>query len=384
MMAAILYNVAGAHLSSSAHKVSHQSVDQHTSSQRLVRTESMLNHGDRSMFMLTRSSGQIDDMLAGGSGQPLPDRSNRAVLVTSPHQHLHFGRRAHKKMTMPLVGYGTCGKCQGLALDKAFATFLDAGGRMFDTATMYGNHAQLGNVIKHSGLQRRELFIIDKIDPHTIFKPEDVMHQIDTALDALHTGYLDLLLIHGPWGHLGSIEHGRESLWRTMIRARALGKVKHIGVSNYNRTMIEALVDATGERPAANEFEYHPWVRPHVKELAAWCRSAGIQVIAYGSLGTGGFSRMYPSAVEEAANSHHASPSDVLLRWALDQDVAVIPSSGNADHIRRNLLVDSPTKTFNLSLEEKIAIEASPRPQGWRRCTLLDGCFKVDTNDAED
>jgi len=290
--------------------------------------------------------------------------------------------------TMPLVGFGTCGKCNGPGLEKAFAAFLDEGGRMFDTGAMYGNHALLGNLVESSGVPREEFFMIDKINPHSISEPKHVMQQIDKTLRDLHhcehcPRYVDLMLIHGPWGPLGSTPKGRELLWQELIRAKKLGKVKHIGVSNFDRTMIEALSHATGEWPVANEFEYHPWVRPHVKDLARWCQRSGIHVIAYGSLGTGGFSRTYPAAVQLAADSHETSPSNVLLRWALDQDVAVIPSSGSPEHIRSNLLLGLPSGKFKLLAQEKAAIEAEPRPKGWRHCTLLAGCFQFDADDHD-
>ena len=135
--------------------------------------------------------------------------------------------------------------------------------------------------------------------------------------------YVDLMLIHHQTDDAVEI-------WRGLLDAKAQGLCKHIGVSNFERPQIEALERATGARPALNEVEFHPFVDGAARTLVAWCLDHGIAVTAFNSLG-GSKNQGASDAVAAVAKTRHTSPAAVLLRWALDQGVAVIPGATSAD-----------------------------------------------------
>lgn len=109
-------------------------------------------------------------------------------------------------------------------------------------------------------------------------------------------------------------------------------------MSNYNRDQIEQLESATGVLPAVNQMEYHPWVPIETRKLFRWCRSRGIAVTVYGSLG-GSQNKARGNVISMIAERHKVSNAQVLLRWALDQGAAVIPGATSQAHIRENLFI---------------------------------------------
>lgn len=152
-----------------------------------------------------------------------------------------------------------------------------------------------------------------------------------------------------------------------MVESKRRGKTKAIGVSNFNQGEIEDLVRETGEMPEANEIQMHPWSSPSWKELAKWQKENAIVTIAYTSLGGSRFDSTesnsgWPQEVSVLAKKYDVTEAQILLKWALQNDLAVIPGSGSKTHIKENLLIDAG---FHMAMDEILSIENSKVPSGW-------------------
>jgi len=249
---------------------------------------------------------------------------------------------------MPPIGFGTCCRktAQGPALVNSTLIFLRLGGRHIDTAQKYSNHKDIRKALTQVQVPREELWITSKIN--TISKApgrQGVMEAVNESLRELGLNYLDLMLLHRP----ANTSELRAEQWRGLIDARAAGKVRNIGVSNYDATMIQGLIDATGVTPAMNQISYNPLNARHQRTLVQWCQNRSIAVTAYSSVRD----KTNGDVAIKIAETHKASPAQVLLRWALDQGVAVIPGATSEEHILDNL----STGDFRLSTEEVQLLE---------------------------
>mmetsp|Transcript_347 Transcript_347/g.801 ORF Transcript_347/g.801 Transcript_347/m.801 type:complete len:368 (+) Transcript_347:50-1153(+) len=269
-------------------------------------------------------------------------------------------------LEMPAVGFGTCCRpsAKGEAIYKSTKLFLKSGGRLIDTAMAYRNHVEIGRAVTKSGLPRSEIWITSKVAPNQAKNYDDCMYAVDDVLEELDTPYLDLLLIHSPkLGRKPTIE-----LWKCLIESKRLGKTKSIGVSNFNKGEIEDIAEATdGTMPEANQIQIHPWSSRAWKDLAIWQNENGIATIAYNSLGGSRYHRAegsgseWPSEVTRIAKRNGATEAQVLLRWALQRGLAVIPGSGRKEHILENLSLPE----FRLSEGEMSDIERAEAPGAW-------------------
>jgi diketogulonate reductase-like aldo/keto reductase len=172
--------------------------------------------------------------------------------------------------------------------------------------------------------------------------------------------YIDAMLIHGVFTHSDA---ELLSVWHGLVTARRLGLVRFCGVSNFDRRRILMLEAAAVHEPVAIlELEYHPWVPPATHELLRWCHSRGIALIAYGSLG-GSTNRAQSQAAAAIASEHGGvTAAQVLLRWAVDRGMAVIPGATSEGHIRDNLHLGG----FALSEADATHLHDSPRPPNFR------------------
>lgn len=284
------------------------------------------------------------------------------VSLTSKTSIALAGGAADAKR-MPRVGFGTCCRnaSKGRPLIESTKSYLRMGGRLIDTAQMYDNHQDLAQAIQESGIPREELWVTSKVNTWRgkLKSKEDTLKAVDTSLEELGLQYLDLMLIHGDYGNTQSIQR---AVWRGLIEAQRAGKVRNIGVSNYNRQEIEDLEKATGVLPVVNQMEFHPWLPKESRDIFTWCKSRGITVTAYGSLG-GSNNKAGGEAAGHIATRKGVSPAQVLLRWALDQGAAVIPGATSVEHICDNLDI----KDFQLDAEDIELLEGSERPDAFRR-----------------
>jgi len=299
--------------------------------------------------------------------------STATTTVTTIHKLSNFNGETVSLRTsvMPAIGYGTCCRksAKGEAIYTSTLTYLKLGGRLIDTAMAYGNHVEIGRAVRDSDVTRDNVWITGKVAPNAVKGKGDVykktMDAIDTMLQELNVGsYLDLCLIHSPkLGRKDTLQ-----MWLALINAQSEGKIRSIGVSNFNKQEILDLQSSTGTLPEVNQIQYHPWTSAEWKAMVQWQKEMGIVTTAYNSLGGSRFhsnkkggtnNNKWPSTITKLAQQHHATEEQLLLRWALQQEkVAVIPGATSEAHIRDNLSVPQ----FTLDLD---ALEQAGVPPNW-------------------
>lgn len=192
-------------------------------------------------------------------------------------------------MEIPCIGLGFW-QIKKEDAKKVVIAGLDAGYRHIDTAFAYDNEQEIGDAVKEYGIDRAELFITSKI-PAEIKDYEGAKKAIDESLARLQCGYLDLMLIHAPkpWSQMmlpGPRYHaGNLQVWKALCEAKQAGKIKEIGVSNFNVSDLKNILDNSEEVPFANQIRVHVG---HVdKKVISFCEENGILVEAYSPSGTG-------------------------------------------------------------------------------------------------
>ena len=235
---------------------------------------------------------------------------------------------------MPMVGFGTW-QLGGREAYDAVRFALEAGYRHIDTATMYGNEAEVGRALRDSGLDRREVFITTKLPPGRFGKERAT---ITGSLASLGTDYVDLWLIHWPDRHPGS----SPKAWQEMRALRSEGKARTIGVSNFSPAQIDELTTGTGETPAVNQVPWSP--SDHDPALLAAFRERGVAVEGYSPLK---HTNLKDRTLTEIAAAHGVTPAQVVLRWHIERGIVVIPRSKRPERIESNF------DLFGFSLTEE-------------------------------
>jgi 2,5-diketo-D-gluconate reductase A len=244
---------------------------------------------------------------------------------------------------MPLLGFGTW-QIQGNAAYEAVRDALEAGYRHLDTATMYGNEAEVGRALKDSGVRRDEVFITTKLPPERAGRESATL---DASLGALGVDAVDLWLIHWPPRRGRSVP-----VWEQFIAARDAGRARAIGVSNYGIDEIDQLTSATGVTPAVNQIRWGPAL--YDPKLVAQHRERGVVVEGYSPFKT---TNLHDPVLTRIAAAHGVDPARVVLRWHIQREIVVIPKSKTPERIAGNANVDG----FTLGDEEMAAIDGLSR-----------------------
>lgn len=241
---------------------------------------------------------------------------------------------------MPMAGIGTF----LLSPDEAEASVLSAlqcGYRLIDTANAYVNEKAVGRAMKRSGLKREEIFLETKLWP-SFYEQDDA---VDKTLARLDTDYIDLLLIHQPAGNY-------VAGYRQMEKAYKEGKVRAVGLSNFNEAQIREILEICEVKPSVLQTEVHPYSQE--KALKQFLAQEGMVIQAWYPLGHGDKALINEPLFIELAQKYGKSNAQIILRWHIQDGNIVIPGSKNADHIRDNFdLFD-----FSLSDEEMAKIAA--------------------------
>jgi 2,5-diketo-D-gluconate reductase B len=249
---------------------------------------------------------------------------------------------------IPAIGFGTYGMGRPEML-RMIPAALKGGFRHIDTAQIYRNEEEVGEGIASSGIPRSEIFVTTKVwvanYPESRFAPS-----VDESLTKLRSEYIDLLLLHWPHESVPLAE--QVGLLNETVRA---GKVRHIGVSNFNRRLLDQVIDLSAFPLVTNQFEYHPYLNQSLVIDAT--RKAGLAVTAYCAMAVGRV--LWDPTIAEIANSHGRTIPQVVLRWLIQQDdVVALSRTTNPDRIVENLAVFD----FELREDEMGAIQTLARP----------------------
>jgi len=225
------------------------------------------------------------------------------------------------------------------------------GGRLIDTAYMYGNEEAVGEGVRRAmaeyGVPREEIFVITKIYPSQFSNPEAA---IDMALEKLNIGYIDMMLLHHP----GSND---VKAYLAMEKYVQEGKIRSLGLSNWYIEELADFLPQVNIMPALVQNEIHPYYQE--QEVVPFIQEKGIVVQCWYPLGGRGYTRelLTDETICAIAAAHGVTAAQVILRWDLQRGVVVIPGSSNPDHILENLDLFG----FELTPEEMDLIAALDR-----------------------
>lgn len=248
---------------------------------------------------------------------------------------------------MPIMGLGTYSLSDEECYNSVTA-LLKAGGRLIDTAYMYGNEAAVGRALRDSGIPREEIFVITKLYPGEQYaNPEKA---IQDALDKLDIGYIDMLLLHHP----GTND---VKAYKAMEKAVGEGKIHSLGLSNWYVKELGEFLPQVTITPALVQNEIHPYYQEN--DVIPYIQNLGIVVQGWYPFGGRGHTSelLGDAVISEIAAAHGVTSAQVILRWNLQKGVVVIPGSSNPDHIKENLDLFG----FALTDEEMNQIDALNR-----------------------
>ena len=253
----------------------------------------------------------------GESAAGVFDYDTRTVLLNSGY-------------TMPILGLGTYALDHETCVNSVMA-LLENGGRLIDTAYMYGNEEAVGEGVRRGmeeyGIAREEIFVITKIYPTQFDDPETA---IDMALEKLDIGYIDMMLLHHPG-------KGDVKAYQAMERYAREGKIRSLGLSNWYREELTEFLPQVSIMPALVQNEIHPYYQE--QDVVPFIQEKGVVVQCWYPLGGRGYTAelLGDETITEIAQAHGVSSAQVILRWDLQRGIVVIPGSSNPEHIRENL-----------------------------------------------
>ncbi|WP_261809666.1 aldo/keto reductase [Levilactobacillus humaensis] len=230
---------------------------------------------------------------------------------------------------MPKIGFGVFQIIDDKECETAVTQALQAGYRTIDTATAYQNEVGVGRAIQKSGIEREELFVTSKLWVADATY-ERAKAGIDASLNRLGLDYLDLYLLHQPYGDV-------VGAWRAMEEAYQAGKIRAIGVSNFYADQLKNLELTTTVKPVINQIEINPWYQRN--EDVEFSQAEGIQVEAWAPFAEGKQSIFNNPTLIKIGERYGKSASQVILRWLLQRQIVVIPKTIHPDRMAMNLAI---------------------------------------------
>ena len=229
---------------------------------------------------------------------------------------------------IPVVGLGTWKSEPGEATYKAVLDSINAGYRHIDTARAYDNEADVGRAVQDADINRKDLFITTKLwNRHQGY--DEAIEACEKSLARLGCDYIDLYLIHWP------LKDKRNESWRALIELQKKGICRSIGVSNFTIDNLKELEDKFEVIPAANQVEFHPY--HYQKDLLEYCNSKNIIIEAYSPLVHA--KRMDEERLVAISEEIGKTPAQILIRWAMQRGMVVLPKSVNEGRIVENFSV---------------------------------------------
>jgi diketogulonate reductase-like aldo/keto reductase len=254
-----------------------------------------------------------------------------------------YNIKLNNGVEMPILGFGVFQMQDMAECEQAVVNAIETGYRLIDTAASYMNEEAVGKGIKRSRIVREELFITTKLWVSDAGY-ENTKIAFQKSLDLLQLDYLDLYLIHQPYGDIyGS--------WRAMQELYKEGKVKAIGVSNFHPDRVMDLITNTGFVPAVNQIETHPFHQQN--ETQKFLQENNIQIESWGPFAEGKNDIFQNEILTAIAQRYNKSTAQVILRWLTQRGVVAIPKSVRKERMEENINIFD----FELSIEDMTAIE---------------------------
>lgn len=250
-------------------------------------------------------------------------------------------------ITMPQLGLGVWQTQDGDEVEHAVTKALEAGYRLVDTAAVYGNEVGVGNALKASGIAREELFITTKLWNSDQGATKTKV-AFEASLEKLQLDYIDLYLIHWPMPAKGLYLE----TWRVLEQLYTEGKIRAIGVCNFQPDQLDNLLQHAAIKPAVNQIELHPRF-PQI-ELRNYAHEHGIQIESWSPIGGSKSNLLDDEMLIGIGKKYSKSPAQVVIRWHIQNGMVVIPKSVHAERIQQNIDVFD----FELSGDDMAKINA--------------------------
>ena len=247
-------------------------------------------------------------------------------------------------VVMPMLGFGVYQITDAAECEAAVAEALRVGYRLIDTAAAYGNEEAVGRAIAASGIPREELFVTTKLWLSDAGY-EKTREAFERSLARLQLDYLDLYLIHQPYGDV----HGA---WRAMEELNEAGRIRAIGVSNFHPDRVMDLIVHNRVVPAVNQIETHPFCQQI--DSSRFLQENGVQIESWGPFAEGRNNLFSDPTLSALAAKHGRSVAQIVLCWLLQRGVVAIPKSVRPERIAENFRIFD----FELDAKEMAAIAA--------------------------
>ena len=237
-------------------------------------------------------------------------------------------------VTMPAIGFGVF-QIPVNETEKVVSDALEVGYRMIDTAASYFNEEQVGNAIRRSGLKREDLFITTKLWVQD-YVYDDTLRAFDKSMKLLGLDYLDLYLLHKPYGNY-------YAAWRACERLYKEGRIRAIGITSFWSERVQDLFLHNEVKPAVNQLETHPFFQQ--KEANAFLRQEGIVHEAWAPFAEGKNDIFHNPVLQTIAKHHDKTVGNVILRWLNQRGIIIIPKSVRKERMIENLNIFDFTLT---------------------------------------
>jgi len=258
----------------------------------------------------------------------------------------------NNSIKMPMLGLGTYylvgKKCTDIVL-KA----IESGYRLIDTAAWYNNEKEVGEAIRNSSVDREELFITTKISNCTDY--ESALKRIEESFDRLGLDYIDLMLVHWPEGNYIEVYKALEYYYEQ-------GKIKAIGVSNYNKELLESLLKHCKIKPVINQIETHIYFQQ--PSLHKYMKDNNIAHEAWSQFGEGHLKVLEDDLIIKLSKKYNKTPAQITLNYLINKDIIVIPRTSNYERLKENINVfDFELEKEDIKKIEKLNI--NKQVSGW-------------------
>ncbi|WP_343706226.1 aldo/keto reductase [Flavobacterium sp.] len=256
-------------------------------------------------------------------------------------------------LKMPMLGFGTYG-LSGEVCQKSAVEAISAGYRLIDTAKVYGNEVEVGKAIKQSGIDRKRLFVTSKLWVDDAGY-ENAKKGFEETLRKLQLDYLDLYLIHRPRGDV-------KGSWKAMEELYKAGKIKAIGISNFDPAQLADLLSYAQIKPVINQIETHAYFQ-QVNDYKV-LKQHNVQMQAWAPFAEGRNGLFTNEVLTQIAKKHGKTTAQVSLRWHYQRGIVAIPRSSQKEHITENLnIFDFKLDDVDMKAIEKLNLNKTQFPE---------------------